>query len=107
MRLWILLKVMKSIIHDFNERVSEVRPSATATDNLNKYCYSVINNMRRVVRISRIIKRTRIFGFEDCSYERIEILTDENRKDLLQKIAKEFGGTYNPSNKLGWLDRLI
>ena len=42
-------------------------------------------------------------GYSDLriiSSKRIAVLTDENRRDLLQKIAKEFGGTYNPSNKL-------
>ena len=53
--------------------------------------------------LSRIIKRTRIFGFEDYFSKRINmasVLTNENRKDLLQKLAKEFSGTYNPSNKI-------
>ena len=34
------------------------------------------------------------------SSKRIAVLTNENRKDLLQKLAKEFSGTYNPSNKI-------
>ena len=34
-------------------------------------------------------------GYSDLriiSSKRIAVLTDENRRDLLQKIAKEFGG---------------
>ena len=42
-------------------------------------------------------------GYSDLrivSSKRIAVLTNENRKDLLQKLAKEFSGTYNPSNKI-------